>query len=252
MIDIHAHILPGMDDGAEDLQDALDMAKIAVENGITTMVATPHCNIPGIYDNYLDRRFVDIYKRVCRELEAHEIPLKLLPGMEVFATPDLPELLQTKKLVTLNGSKYLLVEFEFEEDLRYVESILESIFRAGLCPVVAHAERYECVQKNLFVLEKWKNRGVVIQVNKGSLTGRFGRFSYNAAHSMMQRRLVDVIASDCHSPHYRTPVMMDVYDSLQKKYSKEYLELLFNENPRRICSNQAIQNTGVSVINGGI
>ena len=240
MIDIHAHILPGMDDGAEDLQDALEMAKIAVENGITVMVATPHCNIPGVYDNYFDRRFADIYKRVRSALEDHEIPLKLLPGMEVFATPDLPELLEQRKILTINGSKYLLVEFSFEEDLQYVESILDSILGAGLRPIVAHAERYECVQKNLFVLEKWKKRGILIQVNKGSLTGRFGKFSYNAAHSMMQKRQVDVIASDCHSPNYRTPVMMDVYDSLQKKYSKEYLELLFNENPRRICSNQEI------------
>lgn len=240
MIDIHAHILPGMDDGAEDLQDALEMAKIAVENGITTMVATPHCNIPGVYDNYLDRKFVDTYKRVCSELEAHEIPLKLLPGMEVFATPDLPELLKSRRIITLNGSKYLLVEFPFEEDLSYVESILAGILSAGLYPVIAHAERYECVQQNLFVLEKWKARGVLIQVNKGSLTGRFGRASYNAAHSMMQKRLVDVIASDCHSPHHRTPVMMDVYDKLQRQYPREYLEILFNENPERICSNQEI------------
>lgn len=240
MIDIHAHILPGMDDGAEDLQDALEMAKIAVENGITVMVATPHCNIPGVYDNYFDRRFADIYKRVRSALEDHEIPLKLLPGMEVFATPDLPELLEQRKILTINGSKYLLVEFSFEEDLQYVEGILDSILGAGLRPIVAHAERYECVQKNLFVLEKWKKRGILIQVNKGSLTGRFGKFSYNAAHSMMQKRQVDVIASDCHSPHYRTPVMMDVYDSLQKKYPKEYLEILFNENPRRICSNKDV------------
>ena len=87
-------------------------------------------------------------------LETHEIPLKLLPGMEVFATPDLPELLKTGKVITINGSKYLLVEFPFDEDLRYVESILQSILNEGLQPIVAHAERYECIQKNLFILEK--------------------------------------------------------------------------------------------------
>lgn len=241
MIDIHAHILPGMDDGAEDLQDALEMAKIAVENGITTMVATPHCNLPGVYDNYLDKNFVDTYKRVCSALEANEIPLNLLPGMEVFATPDLPELLESGKLLPINGSKYLLVEFPFEEELQYVENILEGILKAGLYPVIAHAERYECIQKNLYILEKWKSRGVLVQVNKGSLVGRFGKPSYSAAHSMMQKRQVDVIASDCHSPNYRTPVMMDVYEKLQRHYPRAYLELLFNENPRRICSNQEIK-----------
>jgi protein-tyrosine phosphatase len=143
-------------------------------------------------------------------------------------------------VITINGSKYLLVEFPFDEDLRYVESILQSNLNEGLQPIVAHAERYECIQKNLFILEKWKKSGVLIQVNKGSLIGRFGRLSYNAAHSMMQKRQVDVIASDCHSTFHRTPVMMDVYENLQKNYPREYREILFNENPQRICSNQKV------------
>lgn len=240
MIDIHAHILPGMDDGAEDLIDTLEMARIAVENGISTMVATPHCNIPGIYDNYFDYKFQETYERVCNALEAEEIPLQLLRGMEVFATPDLPQLLAEGKLLTLNDSRYLLVEFPFEEDLDYVEEILTAILDAGLLPVIAHAERYECIQKNIFALEKWRDRGVMIQVNKGSLIGRFGKYSHNAAHAMMRREMVDVIASDCHRPYHRTPVMMDVYRSLERQYSRAYLERVFHENPSRICRNQEV------------
>ena len=145
MIDIHAHILPGMDDGAEDLRDTLEMARMAVESGISVMVATPHCNIPGVYDNYFDQKFEGIYHRVCNALEAEEIPLQLLLGMEVFATPDLPQMLEEGKLLPINGGRYLLVEFPFEEDLDYVEEILAAVLDAGLLPVIAHAERYECI-----------------------------------------------------------------------------------------------------------
>lgn len=240
MIDIHAHILPGMDDGAEDMQDTIEMAKIAVESGVTAMVATPHCNIPGIYDNYNDEKFYETYERVCRELQARDIPLQLFHGMEVFATPDLPQLLKEKKIFTINGGNYLLVEFPFDEDLEYVESILDDILDEGLRPVVAHAERYEFVQRNLFVLDQWRKRGVVIQVNKGSLLGRFGRYSYDAAHYMMRKGLADVIASDCHRPYRRTPVMIEAYDRLLEKYSKEYLDVLFTENPKRICKGEEV------------
>ena len=117
MIDLHSHILPEQDDGAQSLRDSLEMARMAVESGVTAMVATPHCNIPGVYDNYYDTKFEENYQRVCNALEAEGIPLQLLCGMEVFATPDLPEMLAEGKLLTLNNSRYLLVEFPFEEDL---------------------------------------------------------------------------------------------------------------------------------------
>lgn len=240
MIDIHAHILPGMDDGAEDMKDTLEMAQIAVENGITAMIATPHCNLPGIYDNYYDSQYTDTYVRVCEKLEEHGIPLKLLPGMEVFGTPDIPRLIRDGKLKTLNDSRYLLVEFPFEEDIEYMENILEGVLGEGLIPVIAHCERYEAVQKNIYAIDDWKKKGCLIQVNKASLVGKFGRYSYNAAHTLMKRRLVDVVATDCHRPYHRTPVIVDVYEKLDGNYTREYLEKIFNENPRKICLDQEI------------
>lgn len=240
MIDIHAHILPGMDDGAEDLRDTMEMARMAVESGISVMVATPHCNIPGVYDNYFDQKFKENYHRVCNALEAENLPLQLLLGMEVFATPDLPHLLEEGKLLPINGGRYLLVEFPFEEDLDYVEEILEAVLDAGLLPVIAHAERYECIQDNIFALEKWRDRGVMIQVNKGSLIGRFGKYSHRAAHAMMRRNMVDVIASDCHRPYHRTPEMTEVYRSLERQYSRDYLEKVFHDNPAMICRSQEV------------
>ena len=81
---------------------------------------------------------------------------------------------------------------------------------------------------------------MVIQVNKGSLLGRFGRYSYDAAHYMMRKKLVNVVASDCHRPHHRTPVMIEAYDRLLEKYSREYLDVIFTENPKRICKSEEV------------
>ena len=240
MIDIHAHILPGMDDGAEDLQDTLEMARMAVENGTMVMVATPHCNLPGIYDNYFDKNYKDTFQRVVWALEEHNIPLTLLPGLEVFATPDLPELIADGLVQTINGSRYLLVEFPFEEEAEYVDTILDDVLAMGICPVIAHAERYEFVQKSPGIIDRWKQKGMLIQVNKASFMGKFGRSAYNTAHMMMRRFQVDVIASDCHRPYMRTPIMEDVYMSLARKYPRQYLELLFEKNPGKICQDEPV------------
>ena len=242
MIDIHAHILPGIDDGAEDLQDTIEMARMAVASGITTMVATPHCNIPGIYDNYYNENYIRLFNRIKSILEDLDIPLTLLPGFEAFATPDLPLLIKDGMVQTINGGKYLLVEFPFEEDEIYVEPILDDILKMGICPVVAHAERYELVQKKPEIIQKWKNKGILIQVNKASLVGKFGRHSYNAAHMMMKKYQVDVIASDCHRPYMRTPIMADVYKELLDKYPKSYLDVVFNDNPDKICHNELVES----------
>lgn len=240
MIDIHAHILPGLDDGAENLRETLEMACIAVENGIDVMIATPHCNIPDVYENYFDEKLIKTFQSVQAVLEEEEIPLQLLLGMEVYATPDMKQLLAEKKLLPLNNSRYLLVEFPFEGELEFLEETLQTVLDAGLRPIIAHAERYECIQADVYALDKWKERGVLIQVNKASLVGKFGKRSYETAHIMMRRRMVDVIASDCHRPYHRTPVMMDVYMALEKQYPRSYLELLFHDNPEKICRDQEV------------
>ena len=93
MIDIHAHILPGIDDGAEDMYDTLEMARMAADSGVDKIIATPHCNIPGMYGNYFGKEYIDRYESVVRAVREEKIPIEILPGMEVFSTEDLPELI---------------------------------------------------------------------------------------------------------------------------------------------------------------
>lgn len=238
MIDIHSHILPGVDDGAEDMYDALEMARMAVDSGVTAMVATPHCNIPGLFDNYYGEYYMEVFRELENALKEENIPLKLYAGMEVFLNSRVPKLLTEKKLLTINGSRFMLVEFAFDEEPEYMLKMLKEISSMGIHPIIAHPERYRCVQDDPRIAYRWRRKGYLIQVNKGSLQGRFGRHSYYTAHDLMSHNLISVIASDCHSPFQRTPHILDVYDELSNEYSKQIMDILLRENPLRICNNQ--------------
>ena len=167
MIDIHAHILPGIDDGAEDMYDTLEMARMAADSGVDKIIATPHCNIPGMYGNYFGREYIDRYESVVRAVREEEI----LPGMEVFSTEDLPELIVNHKIMPLNQSRYILMEFAFDEDPEFADSILKRVEEVGARPVIAHAERYEFIQDYPQIAYRWFRKGYVIQANKGSFLG---------------------------------------------------------------------------------
>lgn len=240
MIDIHSHILPGIDDGARDIYDTLDMAAMAVESGVTKMIATPHCNLLGRHDLYFAREYKEAYQYAAEALEREQIPLKLYPGMEVFVTSNLPELLAEGRIMTLNESRYLLVEFDFEEDEDYASVMLEKILKMKAVPVVAHAERYLFVQEHPEIAKEWHKRGIPIQVNKGSYFGRFGRRAARTAEYLTDRYLVTAVASDAHSPEWRTPYMEDVYSELLEEYPRGYIRALFEENPRCILENRPI------------
>lgn len=240
MIDIHAHILPGIDDGAEDMYDTLEMARMAADSGVDRIIATPHCNIPGMYGNYFGREYIDRYESVVRAVRKEKIPIEILPGMEVFSTEDLSELIVNHKIMPLNQSRYILMEFAFDEDPEFADSILKRVEEVGARPVIAHAERYEFIQDYPQIAYQWRKRGYIIQVNKGSILGRFGRNALRCAQQMLSHNLVSVMASDAHSPFRRTPYLQDAYEVVCEQYSKKIADLLFQHNPARICKNQPI------------
>lgn len=240
MIDIHTHILPGMDDGAQDLYDTLEMVRVAEQSGVTAMVATPHCNIPGAFENYFNDYYIETIQKVRDAVHQEQLQVSILPGMEAFGTPELPELLQSGQIMTINQSRYLLVEFAFEEEPELVEYVLDKVHRLKIIPVIAHAERYKFVQRNPDMVYHWRKKGYPIQINKGSFQGRFGRSAAETAYLLLNHNLVSVVASDAHSPHMRTPYMANVYEELLMHYPENYIDMLFKENPRRICQNEPI------------
>lgn len=235
MVDIHSHILPGIDDGAVTVYDTLDMADLAFRSGTEQIVATPHCNIPGVYDNYFDEAYRKAFNTAKDAIENEGIPIKLLPGMEVFATDDLPDIIAAKKLIGLNNTQNLLIEFDFGEDPVFVENILREVKNSGMTPVIAHAERYMFVQENPETVLQWHRQGYFVQVNKGSFLGKFGRNAEKTAFLLLNHNLITAVASDSHSPVHRTPCMSDAYGYLAQEYPEDYLNDLFTTNPKLLC-----------------
>ena len=232
MIDLHCHILPGLDDGSKSLEESLDMARLAAESGVAGIVATPHCD--GA-DSKEVRRAVSLLRDAIKDAK---IPVELFLGMEIFGTWDTLKLLKQKKLLTVNGSKYPLIEFDFYADGEETTRILREIVGAGYRPVIAHPERYEFVQKNPKILNTWNKMGCLLQVNRGSFMGRFGNLALQLAFAMVERNFAAVAASDAHSASVRTPWMRDVRELLEKEFSCETAEKLLVSNPLCILKNE--------------
>lgn len=241
MVDLHCHILPGVDDGAGSLDDALKMAHLAAVSGVKAIVATPHCNLPGgEEDNYSSPAMKKRFEEFDRAVQETGIPLRILPGAEVFCTPQLPQLLQGKKLQTLAGSKYLLMEFYFDESPEFMEACFADAVRLGYTPVVAHPERYEAVYRAPDLVLRWFRQGYIIQLNKGSILGRLGRHAETASRFLLQQGLAHVVASDAHSPRQRTPYMGEIVRHLEDAYAPAYARILLSRNPERIIQNRDI------------
>ena len=240
MIDLHTHILPGLDDGSPDLETSVLMAAVAAESGVTHLVATPHSNQRGAFENYaspaLQVRF-DCLRTAVREAG---IPLELSLGMEIFGTGDVLQLLHDGRLLTLGGGRYLLIEFGFHEDPLRIERLLDALLADGYWPVVAHPERYYGLQRMPNYLFDWANRGIVLQVNKGSLFGRFGRGAQALAAAMLERGLVGCVASDAHGPDVRTPDLAGAWDYLAERCSEELARCLLEDNPGRILRSEPL------------
>lgn len=240
MIDIHAHVLPGVDDGSRDIYETIEMLTMAAEAGVTDMIATPHCNMQGTFDNYYNQQYIETFREVEKAIHNLRLPIHLYPGAEVFVTEDLPELIKKGKILTLNGGDYMLLEFDFYDNVEFANEMLDKVCKMGIRPVIAHPERYFFVQQRPRTVYEWYEKGYVLQCNKGSFTGRFGKHCAKMANELLDRKLVSVIASDAHRSYHRTPVMTDAYEELAGVIDANYLELLFEENPRRILRDEPV------------
>lgn len=240
MIDIHAHIIPGVDDGSQDIGTSILMAETAVESGVSAIIATPHCNLRGTFENHVSDSLLRKMDNFRNEIEKENINLDIAFGMEVFCTGDVPRLLKEKRLLTLNGSRYVLVEFDFGMDASRMDRMLYSILDSGFVPIIAHPERYYDLQGQLELVADWLEEGMGIQINKGSIFGRFGREARGFSRAMLRYGLATCIASDAHGAESRTTDMTDIYDYIMTEYSVLEAERLLTENPMRIFNDKPL------------
>lgn len=217
-IDIHCHVLPGLDDGAGDMAEALAMLRIAAKEGISDMIATPHYRA-GRFTASPEEAMERLW-RVQEAADAEQIPVRLHPGSEIYWSQDMLPRLRRGRLSTLGASDSVLVEFSPSVLFQTLQNAMDRIMAAGFRPILAHAERYECLLKDAEGAFLLHDMGAGIQVNASTVTGKNGAAAKKFAHRLLKEGAVDYIGTDAHGAAHRRPEMAKCRAVILKKYGE--------------------------------
>lgn len=247
MIDIHSHILPGLDDGSPDMETSIKMARIAISEGITKMIATPHFIED---DKELDRgEVIDKVKQLNLEFSERNLDLEIFPGEEVFLTPNIVRLYEEGKIITLcDQNRYVLVELPLMSLPTYCMDIIYSFKLKGITVIIAHPERNREIARDQELLKEFIKIGALVQVNSLSLTGVFGRKAKYAAEKIVRSGMTHFIATDCHTARSRSPRIKKALNNIPQSGAK----LMLFDNPNRIIKGEDIDNFEGSYSGKGI
>ena len=238
MIDIHCHILPEVDDGSRSLNESIEMAMIAKEQGITKIVNTSHYHPDFRYKKGEELlKELEDFNNVLKE---NMIDIEVVIGNEIYYTKDLIKEIDELDFYTLNNSRYILIELpptNFPKDLC---NIVYELKEKNYIPVFAHVERYREVQENPELIYEVINAGAIIQVNSHSTLGKSGKELQKVCNTLLNRNMVHVVGTDAHSSKRRTPIFLDAYKYVSEKYSKEMADDLFIKNNNAIINNEAL------------
>lgn len=237
MIDIHSHILPFMDDGAADWEAALSMAQDAVQDGISTVVATPH-HANGVYMNPAPN-IGQAVQLLNERIQQAGLPLLVLPGQEIRIYGELLNDLEQSQLLTLAGSKYILLEMPSSRVPRTMEETCHELVIQGFVPVIAHPERNAEVAGNPALLERLIELGAVGQVTAQSLAGTFGSKLQKLSLDLCRRNAVHVIASDAHDNHHRPFGLSEAFKVVEKELGTVVSDN-FRQNSQKIIANEEL------------
>lgn len=244
MIDMHSHILPGLDDGSPDLQTSLAIASAAVKNGISVMVATPHF-IPGVMENRKD-----IVLKAVQKLQFHldkeKIPLKILPGTEAYCDLNLPSLVKKGEVLTVNdGGKYLLMELPMATVPHYLDHVIYELKLQGVIPIIAHPERNRQLSDNPDILYSYICNGVLAQVNAVSVLGEYGSKVKATAILFLKLRWVHFLGTDVHSLGRRIASLIKTKDYIDNVLRIE--SGWIKTNPQLVLNNDCLEAQPLSI-----
>lgn len=233
MVDIHTHVLWGVDDGAQTLEESLAMLQMAADSGTTDIVATPHADAQFTYNQELiDQRIQELSQarggspRIYRGCDFH---LSLDNVQAAMANP---------AKFTINQGSYLLIEFSDMIIPPGTEAIFREFLAGGIVPVITHPERNPLLQESLGRIRQWIDLGCIMQVTAQSLTDRFGKKARNAAWEMLHENMVHVLASDAHDTKHRPPRLDEARATLTQELGEDVASLLLEENPRSILESR--------------
>lgn len=237
--DMHTHILPGVDDGAQDLSQSLRMLRKAWDNGTTAVVLTPH------YRGKFKQHTPDMLKENLawlQEMVASELPdMQLYLGQEIAYENEAPEAMYQGKALCINGSQYVLLEFQTNSLCSQITNGVTETIRNGFVPIIAHVERCNAVRKDPDFPDELLHMGALLQLNADSILGKNGFEIKRFCHKLLKNRKVHFVASDAHDILHRPPVLRECFLRVHKKYGEEYAVLLFSGNAQAVIADRVVE-----------
>jgi protein-tyrosine phosphatase len=235
MIDIHSHVLPGLDDGARTIEESLEMLHLAAASGTTDIVATPHASPAFLFE---ELRTGEVFRELADKSSAF---IRLHLGCDFHLSyENLHDALSNPGKYTINHQRYLMVELPDLVALSSVRQGLQQLIAAHIIPVITHPERNISLQPRLSELERWNKDGCFMQITGQSFLGRFGPAAKHAADELMRAGLVHFIASDAHDCRDRPPDLSRAYQYISSKHGTEWADLIFLYNPAAAISGETL------------
>lgn len=237
-IDIHCHILPNLDDGSKNMEQTLNMLKIACEEGITDIICTPHHHLGRVVADYDEsiKRIEQVREQLKCEEWSSDISIYL--GTELCYFVDAVDELMDGRIHTMNNTNYVLIEFDPNVEYKRIMTAVCELRMSGYKPIIAHIERYHNMVMEIDECEELIDSGAEIQVNAASILGELGGTVKKFVKKLMKYEMVSYVATDAHSDGHRAPRLKDAYRYVAKKFGEEYATKIFYDNAKRIITKE--------------
>ena len=239
MIDIHSHIIPNVDDGARSVEETFNILKEAQEAGFTDVILTSHFLL-----NYYETNAQELifWKEKLQEvLKKQGTKINLHSGMEIYITNQMEELLENKKILTLANSRYMLIELPLATNVKYFDYVVYYLEAKGIKPIIAHPERYKCIQKDPDIVEEYIEKGCLIQCNYGSIVNLYGREAEKTIKTLLKKNQVHFLGSDVHRENGTYLIILDAIKKIRKIIGENKINELTTINPKKILQNEEWQ-----------
>lgn len=239
MIDIHSHIIPNVDDGARSVEETFNILKEAQGAGFTDVILTSHFLL-----NYYETNAQELifWKEKLQEvLKKQGTKINLHSGMEIYITNQMEELLENKKILTLANSGYMLIELPLATNVKYFDYVVYYLEAKGIKPIIAHPERYKCVQKDPDIVEEYIEKGCLIQCNYGSIVNLYGREAEKTIKTLLKKNQVHFLGSDVHRENGTYLIILDAIKKIRKIIGENKINELTTINPKKILQNEEWQ-----------
>ena len=251
MIDIHTHILPGIDDGSKTIEESIEISRKAKDAGVNTIVATPHILERPSESNW--QRVRDSFKSVKQRLRVKRVDIDLILGAEFFISPDLPKTIKENRELSINnGNKYVLIELPMNEIPHFTEQTIFELLLQGIVPIICHPERYIEIQKDANKLSNLIRKGALTQLNSGSLMGRYGKKVQKTAKTLLAHNLIHMIGSDVHSVSKGSYSLLQSVKQATKVVGKKRAKEMVTAIPRKVINGERIEAPPAALIKKSI